>query len=147
MTPREGFKYGFLLRCAEEGLTVKEAEARAARALEKNAAGFWGTTASGLGGIIPGVVGGLANIVPEAAKSLVMASPTLALTGLGAAAVGTGVGGYMLGKSQESDIDPEEVQREELIAAYKTQTELARRKAIMDAIQQGQSRPRSRHGI
>lgn len=48
---------------------------------------------------------------------------------------------------QEGDVDPEEIQREELISAYKTQSDLARRKAIMEAAQSAWPRPRSHHGI
>lgn len=140
MTPREGFKYGFLLRCAEEGLTAREAEARAARGLEKRAAGFWGSLAGSLGS-------GIANT----ATNVITGTPAFGAkwlgAGLGAAALGAGAGGYALGKLREGEIDPEEVQREELIAAYRTQAELARRKAIMDAVQQTQPRPRSHHGI
>ena len=69
------------------------------------------------------------------------------MAGLGAAALAGGWPGYGLAKMQEGDVDPEEVQREELITAYQTQTDLARRKAIMDAAQRTQSRPKSFHGI
>jgi hypothetical protein len=138
MTPREAFKYAFLLRCAEEGLTADEAEARAARGLEKQADG-WGAAKDILGG----------------AKDVIMGAPSLAgrLLGSGAAiggvgAIGAGaLTGYGLAKMQEGDVDPQEVQREELIAAYRTQAELARRKAIMEAAIQAHPRPRSYHGI
>lgn len=136
MTPREGFKYGFLLRCAEEGLTAKQAEARAARGLEKRGAGMLGSFLGGLGG-------GAASAITSAPQWI----PKLGLGVLGAGALATGLGGYALGKMQEGDVDPEEVQREELINAYRTQAELARRKEIMDAVTAAQPRPRSRHGI
>jgi hypothetical protein len=140
MTPREGFKYGFLLRCAEEGLTVKQAEARAVRALEKRGGEVWDTI-KGVGG---------------AAKDLIMGPGLGSMKtilgygipiGLGAAAIGGGGLGYGLAKMQEGDIDPADVQREELINAYRTQAELARRKSIMDAAQLARPRPRSHVGI
>jgi hypothetical protein len=138
MTPREGFKYGFLLRCAEEGLTADEAEARAARGLEKQAGGFDPLS--------------IASDVAKAGWGLGKWTAGKALTwgvplGLGAAALGGGGLGYGLAKLQEGDVDPEEIQREELISAYKTQADLARRKAIMDAAQRMRPRPKSYHGI
>ena len=128
MTPREGFKYGFLLRCAEEGLTAKEAEARAARGLEKQAVDGWDT--------VKNVVMGAPGFITSAGGW-----GALGLAGLG------GLGGYGLAKLQESDIDPEDVQREELINAYNTQAELARRKSIMDAALAARPRSRSFHKI
>ena len=137
MTPREGFKYGFLLRCAEEGLTVKQAEVRATRALEKHG-GFdaWDTAVSIGGGLKDLALGG-------AGKALSWGIPL----GIGTAAGAGALGGYGLAKLREGDTDPEEVQRQELIAAYRNQAELARRKAIMDAAQRMQARPKSHFGI
>ena len=141
MTPREGFKYGFLLRCAEEGLTVEQAEKRAAKALEKQA------NYDFLGNVMTSAVGG--------AKDVIMAAPATAaswlgsgvgLAGIGAATTGA-LGGYGLAKMQEGDIDPAEIQREELISAYQMQAELARRKAIMEAAQRTTPRPKSHYGI
>jgi hypothetical protein len=141
MTPREGFKYGFLLRCAEEGLTVKEAEARAAIGLEKR--GEWdllGDIGKGITGSLGGIIAGAPSLAGRALGS------GIGMAGIGAAGAGA-LGGYGLAKMQEGDIDPQEVQREELISAYRTQAELARRRAIMDAAQASLPRPRSRHGI
>ena len=139
MTPREGFKYGFLLRCAEEGLTVKEAEARAWRFVEKRADG-WGSIASDIYNNAKGLVTGIPGVVGNLGLKGVG-------IGLGGAAVAGGLGGYGLAKMQEKDIDPEEVQREELIAAYQAQADLARRKMIMDAAKRTLPRPKSFHGI
>jgi hypothetical protein len=141
MTPKEGFKYGFLLRCAEEGLTIKEAEARAARGLEKQAE--------------EGLVGKVLGDLYSGGKNLITGTPgfiaehgpkILGVGALGAAGVGS-LGGYGLAKMQEGDVDPEEIQREELISTYRAQAELARRKAIMEAAQQSWARPKSYHGI
>jgi hypothetical protein len=136
MTPREGFKYGFLLRCAEEGLTADEAEERAARGLEKRALDPWGMIKDiGKAGLNLGQWG--------AGKALGWGIPI----GLGAAALGGGGLGYGLAKLQEGDVDPEEIQRQELITAYQTQADLARRKAIMDAAQLTRPRPKFHQGI
>jgi hypothetical protein len=140
MTPREGFKYGFLLRCAEEGLTADEAEARAARGLEKQAEGALGTMVGDAYSGLKTLIGGAPAFIAEHAPAAV------GLGALGAAGAGGGIG-YGLAKMQEGDVDPKEVQREELISAYRTQAELARRKAIMDAVQQMQPRSRSHYGI
>jgi hypothetical protein len=135
MTPREGFKYGFLLRCAEEGLTAQEAEERAARGLEKHAGTIKDVVDVGTGLVSLG--SGLTS------KALSYGIPL----GIGAAALGGGLGGYGLAKMHEGDVDPEEIQRQELISAYHAQADLARRKAIMDAAQRMRPRPRSFHGI
>jgi hypothetical protein len=127
MTPREGFKFGFLLRCAEEGLSVDEAQARAARGLEKQAFG-------------------LSDLVklPEAIGSL---GGKVVLAGGLASALGGGLAGHALAKMQDDEADPAEIRRQELIDAYTTQAELAKRKAVMAAMHNAQPRPRSRHGI
>jgi hypothetical protein len=136
MTPREGFKYGFLLRCAEEGLTAEEAEKRAARGLEKQAEdSLLGKALGTVGGDVYSGVKGVATGIPGWVRDY---GPwALGLGALGVAGAG-GLTGHLLAKTQEGDIDPEEVQRQELIQAYQTQTELARRKAIMAAAQQAQ---------
>jgi hypothetical protein len=135
MTPKEAFKFAFLLRCAEEGLTVEQAQERAARGLEKDAGEIsdvmntlagWGGNALGWGG-----------------TALKYGIPL----GVGAAALGGAGIGALGAKLQEGDVDPAEVQREELISAYHTQADLARRKTIMDAAQRLRPRPRSHVGI
>jgi hypothetical protein len=127
MTPQEGFKFGFLLRCAEEGLSLDETQQRAVAVLEKR------------GGALD-----LAAQAPGALWSL--GTKGLMLGGLGIAGAG-GLGGYALAKMREGDVDPAEIRRQELIDTYNTQAELARRKAIMAAARSAQPRPRSRHGI
>lgn len=122
MTPREGFRFGFLLRCAEEGLSVAEAQARAERAEKRAGAADLLGKAWGLG-------------------------TNAALLGAGGVAGAGMLGGYALAKMREGEVDPAEIQRQELIDAYQTQAELARRKAIMAAARTARPRPRSRHGI
>lgn len=108
MTPRESFRFAFLARCAEEGLTEAETAAR----IEKVAAHiklgnpYWnalkelfnvGRGAVGLG-VDTGWQGGLAA------------------TGLG---VGSGLlGGHLLAKAQDPNYDTDEIHRQELISTY-----------------------------
>ncbi len=120
LTPQESFRLGFLLRCAEEGCTAEEIQERvkfaAAPALGALTA-LW----SGLKGAV--------NPTWNAVKT--MGTFPLHATALGVAgAAGVGAaGGYGLAKMQNSDVDPEEAKRQELMAAYQLQAELARRRA------------------
>jgi hypothetical protein len=124
MTPREGFRFGFYYRCAEEGLDAAGARDRAGRALEKQAddKGWWPA--------IKGIGGGIGGI----GKHLVGLG---LLAGVGGPiALGTGVG-LGLANAQEQDIDPEEVRRQELIAAYNFHADQARQRARLRHFQAG----------
>lgn len=106
MTPREAFKFGFLLRCADENLSDEETHERiklAEALLPKQAA-----------------------LVPElfnAAGNLTYGGAVLGL--LGAAGAG-GLGGYTLAKATEPDVSVEEQKQRELTQAYQIQAERAR---------------------
>lgn len=102
MDAAQQFKFGFLLRCADEGLTPAETQARIDRglALMKEATWTGAATAAGMLGLA----------VP-------MAGATLA--GAGA--------GTMAAKLTEPSISPEDVKAEELIAAYRQYADYARR--------------------
>lgn len=106
MTPVENFRFGFLLRCAEEGCDMQEVTARVklAHAIKEGGDGLVGTTL------------GTATSLAKAIGML-----PLWLTGAGLATAGL-VGpaaGYALAHSQEIDADPEETKKQELIAAYR----------------------------
>lgn len=118
MTPREGFKFGFLYRCAEEGLTPAEAFDRARRGLEKRANP--GLLGQGIGAAWGGLktLGGLG---------------VLGAVGV-PAVLGAGTG-LALANAQEKDVDPEEVRRQELISAYRFHADQARRRAMMRGLQ------------
>lgn len=102
LTARQSFKFGFLLQCAEAGLTPTQIEATL-DGIIKTAEGksFLGsafdllTTASGLG---------------------------LATAGLAGAG-----GGYMLGRMTDPPIDPEEIKKRELIAVLNQYAAQAKR--------------------
>lgn len=109
LSRREAFKFGFLLRCADEGLTqeqtverIKMANAQLAE-LEKHAS-IWQAATS----------------VPKLLLSL---GPWGLLGGAGVGALG-GIG---LAKMTNKSVDPEEAKRQELIAAYQQQADRIRR--------------------
>lgn len=124
---RQSFKAGFLLRCAEEGLTREETEARISLGLEKVAG--WGTdsvkTLAGTGG---GLISGL--------------SLASLLGVFGAGAVG-GAGGITAAKLTEPDMNTEEAKTHEMIAALQYHAENARRSTARRALRPDVRRPRA----
>lgn len=101
MDPKEAYKRGFLLKCAEDGCTPAEVQARAAW-VEKVA---WG--------------------VETVTTPLKMLGGG-ALMGLGLAAGGGFGAGMGLAKLREHKVDPEEIKKRELIDAYKAFAEQMR---------------------
>lgn len=106
MSPRQLFKFGFLLRCADEGLTPAQTQLRIAACLEKVAA-----DGSGWG-----------HMLADAGLGL----GALGLAGAGAGGAGLG---YMAARMTEPQADPETAKQQELIAAYKQYADHARRLA------------------
>jgi hypothetical protein len=105
--PLDAFKFGFLLRCAEEGLEAPQLQERI------KLAGA-GTMALGAAGSTLGAGLGLSKF--------------LLLGGIPALALGGGAGlGYLGAKMGERDIDPDEVKVNELIATYQQQADKLRR--------------------
>lgn len=108
MTAQEAFKFGFLLRCAEEGLTQAEICARI-KVAQQGAPGL-------------GTIGTLASTGLHGLKSL-------ALLGLvGSAGLGAGTG-YAAARMTEPDSDPEEAKLQETISTYQLFADAARRNA------------------
>lgn len=109
MTPQESFKFGFLLRCAQEGLTPAQVCDRMAKFAQQRKLAFLGETTL--------------NNAATSAKNVLTSLPGLALRGaLGAVAAGGlgGVaGGYALSSAMDDAVDPNEARDEELIAAYR----------------------------
>lgn len=112
LAPRELFKVGFLLRCADENLSPAETQSRIERASE-----FVGSVEK------QGFLGGAGEFL----SALVKAIPQLSLLGLGASGVAGLTGGYTAGKLTDEALDPDEIKRQELIAAYQQQSDRARR--------------------
>ena len=129
MTRADCFKFGFLLRCAEEGLEPEQIRERVKTAQA------------------PGATVATAATAPVT-KSLGMASKALLglplfvlLGGAATAALGGGAGGYALAKMQNKNVDPDEVKRQELMHAYKIQADRAQRRAKQLKYRQPRSIP------
>jgi len=105
---RQAFKFGFLLRCADEGLTPEQTQVRVKEACDRLEQI---KTANVLGGI-----GGIGKFLMNAG-----------LLGLGGSAALGAAGGAGLASLMEEDADPEDVKRQELAAAYQQQAERIRR--------------------
>jgi len=133
MTPRQAFKFGFLLRCADENLSDVQTTDRVKYAMDRlnwdgktmlpidqqvveSTLDAWQKQAyDPIGGIGKGI-GGLASLAKN-----------LGFWGLlGGAGLGAG-GGYLAAKMTDKDVDLEEMKQQELIAAYKQQAERIRR--------------------
>lgn len=102
LTPRQAFKLGFLLKCAQDGLTPEQTDARIDAVLTKAALGeTFGKfldVATGVGGL------------------------GLAAGGLAGAGVG-----YALGQATEPPVDPDEIKKQELIQVLNQYADRARR--------------------
>lgn len=109
MTPREAFKIGFLSRFAELGMPGAEIEKCAAAAvalLEKQA-----NPLAALMNTAPSTAASLAGTAGSIAVPLAVAAPLVIGGGLGIVA----------GKAQDSDVDPEDVKKQELIDEFRHQ--------------------------
>jgi len=104
LTARQAFQFGFLLKCAEDGLSPAQIEERLDAALEKQA---FGETIGKAVDLAAGM-GGLG----------------LAAGGLGGAGLG-----YMLGSATEPTVDADEIKKRELISVLQQYTERAKRHA------------------
>lgn len=117
LTPEQAFRYGFLRRCAEEGLDDDEADGRLKRA--QDAAAIPGGVASAMGGFGLGALKAVGGLGLDAAKFVgghLIKSPLYAVGG----AMGLGAGGgYLLAKAREGTLDPETAQKDETIEAYR----------------------------
>lgn len=134
MTPRENFKFGFLVRCAEEGLDADDARARALRGLT----------------LVKAAEGGPFDVLWQGAKGLGSAGMTAArhlgglalLGGVATPALIGGAAGLGVAGAREREVDPEEVRNQELIAAYNYHADQARRRALFRTLSRPPRRPR-----
>lgn len=151
MTPREGFKFGFLLRCADENLSEEETVERI-----KQANAIMSSIAVGAppesdvtaptpqrpkilprraqpGSVVPTAAGTGSSIgsqdaacTTKVAAGLIDTAGNLAygtaIAGLGLGALTGAAGGYGLAKALEPEGDANEQKQRELIDAYKVQT-------------------------
>lgn len=126
---RQSFKAGFLLRCAEEGLTPEETKGRIDQAFTKLA---------DLPNVSPS---GAASAIYGGGKAVLGDSLQLGLAGIaGAGLIGSGLG-WGAAKMSEPDVDPEEVKTREMIAQLQYYTDSARRKSQQRMIRGGSAQP------
>jgi len=128
LSPREAFKFGFLLRCADEGLDEAETQQRI-----KLASLFIDNVQDP--GIHKQAMGTLGKLLGGSAK--------LGLLGM-AAGGGLGLaGGYMAGKLTDKEVDPDDIKQQELIAAYQQEADKIRRNAKLRMYRNQQKSTRS----
>lgn len=119
LTAAEGFRYGVLLRCAEEQLDEVATQTRITKIASMCKAGV-----------------GPVQSAFDAAKSLGW------LGILGSMGVGAG-GGYGLAKLQEGDVDADDYRKQDLMAAYAAATQQMRERAArMKTFKQAPQVPR-----
>lgn len=131
LTTEQAFKVGFLLKCAEDGLTLRETNERIKQTiatLEKRAI-IWpllaglGTGAAWLGGKAIGAIPGTLS----AAGTLGIAAPVVAGAG----------GGYLLAKGTSADKHlVGDAKQDEILGEYERLADEARRRARLKQLQQ-----------
>lgn len=124
---RQAFKFGFLLRCADEGLTPEQTAGRIKAAGERLArvkAAGWGDAVASLAGNIPKIF------------------TNLGMLGVGASALGGAGAGIGLAHLTGGEADPEETKRQELIAAYQQQADRIRRSTLARRYRDRGNKPR-----
>lgn len=141
MTPKEQFRAGFLLRCAEEGCSMADVQARVKTAVAAVLPGL--LTGAGVAGG-QAAIGGLGkakDLLVDYLKSPIamLGAGTVASAGLG------GVVGHGLGKLHSEDVDPNELKQQELLQAYRTQAARIRQLAALKNTQPAVRSPRLLH--
>lgn len=121
LTPVEGFRYGVLLRCAEEGLDPAATANRIQKIASMQKAATLGDVASGT-----------FNIAKQLGWGGVLGSMALG-----------GMGGYGAAKLQEGDVDVDDYRKQDVIAALRAQTQQMRERAArLRAFRQAPKAPR-----
>lgn len=148
LTPQEAFKFGFLLRCADENLDDDQIQARVKYAVDRLQ---WRGEPLIDGNLVHEKiaavrkqgfdVGGMASGAGHLGSALIKALTSAGAWGLaGGAGIGA-LGGYTAAKLSDKDIDPEEVKMQELIEAYRQHTNNIRRRTMA---QRAQTNPQVR---
>lgn len=119
LTAREAFKVGFMLRCADEGLTPAQAQER----IEK-AAGFFKESTRFLEPVVQAVKP--LSTVAETVEANKPVSKFLTNILWGAPLAVGAAGGYAAHKLTANDIDEEDVRKQELIDELRHWTRRAR---------------------
>ena len=103
LTPQEAFRVGFLLKCADDGLSGNQVCERIAKT-----AGMFDSAMSGLGG-----------------------TANMGMAALAALPIGAGaIGGYLANKATEDSLDEEDVKKRELIDELKHWARRAREQRL-----------------
>lgn len=137
ISDKDAFKLGFMSRCAEEGLTGADLDARLAKAAEFNK-----TAAPGGGGggassgqlykiapttISPPGIPGISDIW-NGGKQVTLAYLTALGIPFGGAILGGSALGYGAGKMVEPPVDDDELRAQELAATYKLYADKAKQR-------------------
>lgn len=119
MGPHECFQLGYLLWCADHGLTPEQTHVHVKAALEKRAF---------IGHMLGELVEAPARIISSVASN---ALPAAAILGIGVPA-GVGLtGGYLAAKAVENNTDVDEAKVDEELAEYQRLTEHAQRQLAL----------------
>lgn len=129
MTPHQAFKTAFLMRAADEGLTLEETHQRVKQAL---AVARGGVKAAGVGALAAGAAGTVGAAGVGAGYGLAkgvgsMIGPAAAVLGLGIPAGVGWMGGRMLAQSQKDPLTVDEAKANEELAELQRLTDRARR--------------------
>ena len=139
---KTAFRAGFVSRCYEEGLSVKEAAARL-EFFEKRSAGPllaalpW--IASGLAGLGTGIYAGTKAV----AETAVPAAKFLFGVPVAAGLLGGAAGGYGLAKATEPDIDEDDIKAQELAQTYKVYSDRMKARNAYQQYRKAQSQKQS----
>lgn len=135
LTPVQAFKTAFLLRCADEGLTLEQTHARVKQALHATAPAekaasllsrtlLGGTGGAAVGGAPGAVIGASASAAAPAALS---AAPWALALGLGIPAGLGWAGGKMLAETRKDPLTVDEAKTNEELAEIQRLTDRAQR--------------------
>ena len=143
LTSEQAFKVGFLLWCADNGLTQEETHAHIKTAMARAKQAGWGTAAvgAGIGNSVAGtpgaIAGGLAGASPEGTmKALPSVLSAATLLGVALPILGGAGGGYLAAKATGSNKDDvEQAKQEEIEGEYYRLAQEARRNAARKRLQ------------
>lgn len=132
LTSDQAFKVGFLLRCAEEGLSNDETHRRVKLAFEKRA--ILPQLAAGAAGLAGGVASAGGKLISLGGKVMPLAAGLALLAPI----LGGGAIGYLSAKSTEGGPDlVERAKHEEIIGEYERLADEAKRKARAKRLARG----------
>jgi hypothetical protein len=107
MTEKEAYKIGFMLRCAEEGLTPVQTELRV-----KQASTMTKESQEGIG------TGFIRGAAATASKGLMATLKSLGMLTIVAPPIIGATGGYMLANAKNDTFDIDEAKKDEELAEY-----------------------------